>query len=364
MHCTRLYIATVFFLLFIDTSFSLRFGCKDESGEDVDWYVNYKIPKLEKGFDGTHLAEGSGYAYISSSRQGNWRLSSHSITSESSMLSKTLQQVFDNKREATYLFYNDEPPEGYPGTANGHLKGVVAFTGKSGFWLIHSIPKFSGVNEYNYPSNALVNGQSILCVTFNTTSLNEICNQLLHCSPKIYEHKLNDDVAPFLDNKTKTLFSGKPVFNRRPPFKRISPLKSSGKQMFISIAKDGQFKDDVYSSVIAPELRVSLATETWRRGSGTFLPPDCDSNYTVIDISQINMKVKDGNTNKNLIFSSTEDHSKWAVSTLSSRKWICVGDMNRMASQANRGGGALCFQSSRVQTAYRSLISDSDHCPA
>ncbi|GIX88961.1 plancitoxin-1 [Caerostris extrusa] len=360
-HYARLYFVGFLSLLVINFSVSVKIGCKNEDGEDTDWYVNYKIPRLEKGYEGTNLDDGTAYAYMS--RTGRWILSSESIASESSMLARTMHPVIHNKEKVTYLFYNDDPPAHFNGTSNGHLKVFVAFMGKHGFWLIHSIPKFGEAQHYKYPNNAKVNGQSILCVTFNITSLNEICNQLLHCSPRVYESQVTDEVVPFLDEKAQTLFSHKPAYNRRPPFKRISPLKSSGKQTFISFAKDGQFKEDVYSSVIAPELRISLATETWRRGSGGFLPPNCRSNYTVIDISKINMRVKIGRRNQDLSFLSTEDHSKWAVSTTSSRNWICVGDMNRMESQANRGGGALCFQSAKVRNAYNSLISDSDHCP-
>ncbi|CAL1269101.1 unnamed protein product [Larinioides sclopetarius] len=363
--CDSLFEIPVFsvVIFLFSYSFAVEFGCKDEDGSSVDWFVNYKIPKLEQGYSETNLADGTAYAYMSSNTPGRWTLSSKSITSDSSMLGKTLLPVINNKQEATYLFYNDDPPAGFNGTSNGHLKGVVAFKGKYGFWIIHSIPKFGETSGYKYPNNAKVNGQSILCVSFNVTSLNEIGNQLLHCSPKIYESQVTDDAADFLDDKTKTLFTSKPSYNRKEPFERITPLKSTGKMSFISFAKDGQFKKDVYSSIIAPELKVDLATETWRRGSGGFLPPNCTSSYTVIDISKIKMTVRNGKKNEDLVFTSTEDHSKWAVSLSSSRRWICVGDMNRMESQANRGGGALCFQSAKIRRAYYSLISDSDHCP-
>lgn len=56
-----------------------------------------------------------------------------------------------------------------------YFVGVIAFDGNTGFWLIHSIPNFADLESYKYPDNALVNGQSILCVTFRTAELNEIC---------------------------------------------------------------------------------------------------------------------------------------------------------------------------------------------
>lgn len=279
------------------------------------------------------------------------------------MLAKTMRTFFDQKQNTTYLFYNDEPPPAYNGTANGHLKGVVVFNGETGFWIVHSIPKFSRIDLYEYPKNALNYGQSILCVTFKTAAINDICKQLLYCNPKIYEKQLTDEVKSFLDANTKSIFTKRPKFVRKPPFTRQIVLKSLDNEIFVSFAKDGQFKKDIYSAVIAPDLKVSIATETWRRGSGINLPPACSSAYTVTDINQIKMAAMSRNSLQNISFSSKDDHSKWAVSQNSTQSWICVGDMNRMESQERRGGGALCFQSKPVGKAYRTLIADSDQCP-
>lgn len=55
------------------------------------------------------------------------------------------------------------------------FSGMVAFDTQSGFWLMHSVPRFGEMSKYEYPKTALMNGQSAICVTFNTPSLNEIC---------------------------------------------------------------------------------------------------------------------------------------------------------------------------------------------
>jgi deoxyribonuclease-2 len=61
-------------------------------------------------------------------------------------------------------------------------------------------------------------------------------------------------------------------------------------------------------------------------------------------------------------FDYTRDHSKWGVSADSSQPWVCVGDMNRMPSQLQRGGTAICFKSSPLWVGFRKAIDAADSC--
>jgi deoxyribonuclease-2 len=38
----------------------------------------------------------------------------------------------------------------------------------------------------------------------------------------------------------------------------------------------------------------------------------------------------------------TDDHAKWGITQKNNR--VCVGDINRMVAQENRGGGTVAFQ--------------------
>jgi hypothetical protein len=42
--------------------------------------------------------------------------------------------------------------------------------------------------------------------------------------------------------------------------------------------------------------------------------------------------------------------------------WTCIGDINRMGSQAQRGGGTLCLHRADVHTAMSDLIADTAPC--
>ena len=50
------------------------------------------------------------------------------------------------------------------------IAGTIAFDNGSGFWLVHSVPKFPDFakNRYVWPHNALYFGQSMLCISMKT----------------------------------------------------------------------------------------------------------------------------------------------------------------------------------------------------
>jgi hypothetical protein len=56
-----------------------------------------------------------------------------------------------------------------------------------------------------------------------------------------------------------------------------------------------------------------------------------------------------------------QDHSKWCISD-SAKYTACVGDINRQTSQANRGGGSLCYQLKGLWKAFNVLVEDVDSC--
>jgi len=73
--------------------------------------------------------------------------------------------------------YNDEFPNGTTTETAAHAKGVVAFDGYSGFWMLHSVPHFppapDGEADYYFPSTGLKYGQTMICVSlpFNQANL-------------------------------------------------------------------------------------------------------------------------------------------------------------------------------------------------
>ena len=76
----------------------------------------------------------------------------------------------------------------------GHTKGVIAFDDNTGFWLVHSVPKYPPYPEsgkYGYPATGEKFGQSFLCVSIGTPKTAELIGQqFLYNHPYVYAYNL------------------------------------------------------------------------------------------------------------------------------------------------------------------------------
>ncbi|KAH9394636.1 Deoxyribonuclease II [Tyrophagus putrescentiae] len=103
---TALGLVVGLFLLLL-TPFTL--GCQDEQGRSVDYFLLYKVPKLENS-PNTNIRSGLGYAFVTANSADKWQLSNRSIGDPKSMLGTTLKTLFGNGKN-NVLLYNDQPPQ-------------------------------------------------------------------------------------------------------------------------------------------------------------------------------------------------------------------------------------------------------------
>lgn len=77
-----------------------------------------------------------------------------------------------------WIVYNDEPTNIPMKSTVGHSKGVLAADNSTGFWLVHSVPKFPQLpyqqNSYMYPSTGVKYGQSFLCMSMLAEELDKV----------------------------------------------------------------------------------------------------------------------------------------------------------------------------------------------
>ncbi|XP_055695244.1 plancitoxin-1 [Lutzomyia longipalpis] len=319
-------------------------SCLDSHGDPIDWFNLYKLPKK--------ISTGLQY-FVLTERDNDWRLSSDSIDDPLSIPGQILRQL---TRDHVVLMYNDEPPEGETDGTRGHTKGVIATDAESGFWLIHSVPKYpSGLGTaYMYPKTGTIYGQSFLCVTFNATEMDTIGLQLMMNEPHLYEINLPEKLKEVFPNLVR---ASNMMRITTPPFWRVEELKSRNGSIFRSFAKSAKFQKELYTDWVAPTLGATLMVESWLHGPGR-LESNCSLQFGVFNLRDIIIHLN-GNTTS---FRTLDDHSKWAVS-LGEQDWICVGDINRSEHQKVRGGGTLCRWDKKVATAYRNAILDYYPCP-
>ncbi|XP_064478847.1 deoxyribonuclease-2-alpha-like isoform X2 [Ornithodoros turicata] len=316
-------------------------------------FLMYKLPKMQPT-DVNYMTPGGGeFVYIDSNTASTttyWTLSEEDIYEADNPLAYTLAPLYetDKPTDLLYLVYNDQSPDIYSGSRNGHTKGAVMADNTTGIWLQHSMPKFVENlfgGRYTFPDNARENGQAIMCVTFKTSQLNVVGKHLRMQYANVYERgspQYLRDRLPQMD----LLF--KDSFIRGHTRKLyVESVTSAAGQKFVSIAKRATLEVDIYSAIVTNVTQTDLLVQSWRNGAGGKMDASCNGTFTVVDVDQVRLKFKDNV----IMWSSTEDHSKWAVGI--DKPWFCFGSLNRMESQFSRGGEVFCMEHPLVSKLFR-----------
>ncbi|CAF3279442.1 unnamed protein product [Rotaria socialis] len=331
--------------------------CRNHKNETVDWFIIYKLPHLAHSID-PFVANGTGYIYLdSSSPLDKWLFSSQSIDSSLSLTGLTLGPLYKFK-EYSYLFYNDQPPNMPVSLIYGHSKGVLAFEDntQTGFWFVHSVPHFPQIIEkgYDYPDSGRIFGQTMLCITLQSTSslsvnsIDLLSNHFLFTRPLVFDSSLTPSATNRYLILANSIITNKGHINE-PPYTHIYTLNTSSLEI-LTFAKYGLANMDMLSEFIVPSLRTSMLSETWSNGRQMNLPSNCTGQYHTENIEKLSFN-----------FTVHHDHSKWLVSN--DGTWTCIGDMNRQAEQKVRHGGFACINDRRIQQRFRQLVSTIEPCP-
>lgn len=371
---TLFYIITVLILCNVtnaDRNNNLQ--CKDESNVAVDWYVLYKLPKVQTSSNPL-IREGYAYVYITNATvESGWRLSAKSIDSNDSIPGITLAPLYNRSSEddALWNLYNDSPPNASYVWNHGHTKGVVMVNSDQGFWLIHSVPSFPPVpragvqtrplnlenvtieGAYSYPDSGTFYGQSFLCVSLGGDQFNIVGEQLMYNEIGVYAKNIPDILGnryPALKNATNQ----KRI--KQPPYNHKALITTLGSLELTSFAKSGKWGKDLYGDFVAPQLQSDLDVQSWLNGRGK-LPTTCHRRK-IYNVRTLKIDAA------NVDFPSSRDHSKWAITvqTKSANHWTCIGDINRADTQYSRGGGAVCFKDDHLWRHYRDVVNDVEPC--
>ncbi|KAG8519504.1 Deoxyribonuclease-2-beta, partial [Galemys pyrenaicus] len=337
---------TLLFLIFFGILEAMTISCRNENGEAVDWFAFYKLPKSQ---DKESKETGLEYLYLDSTTR-SWRRSKQLINSSSSVLGRTLQQLHEayasKNNNTAYLIYNDGVPKSVNYSRKyGHTKGFLLWNRVQGFWLIHSIPGFPPIPEegYDYPPTGRRYGQNGFCTTFKYNQYEKIDSQLAVCNPNIYSCSIPVTFHRELVHMPQLCARSR---SRAIPGRHLVTLWSARGQKFLHFAKPSFYRDDIFATWMAQQLKTHLLTETWQRKRQE-LPSNCSLPYHVYNVKAIKISGQS-------YFSSSQDHAKWCVSKKGTKnRWTCIGDLNRSPYQAFRSGGFICTQNQHIHQAFQ-----------
>ena len=369
----------------VTSSSSSSLSCRDEDGNQVDWWILYKLPKRKeegnfslkhknnkhkhhkhkknhrhkhksKQFE-AYINEGVAYAYLTSSMPDNeWTLSEYSINDERSMPGKTLKELYDqnNNPNLFSLMYNDEHPNGPTSFTKGHTKGLVYGDQTNSLWMIHSVPHYPPYpnRTYSYPPTGHTYGQTALCLSLGSEQLDVIGKQLTYNDPYIYHTSL----PGWLDQYNHMVKAAHGYHIKKAPYYNTEVINTLGGLAVTVFAKYTLFDKDLYADLVAPMLQTPLLTETWPNGGGR-MPSYCTGPYIVENVDEMDFEeIEDDD------FTTTKDHSKWAISLDKKKPFVCIGDINRMESQKKRAGGTACFILPTVWKTFKRSVKDIESC--
>lgn len=257
-----------------------------------------------------------------------------------------------------FAVYNDQTDRlGFKCTAKGHTKGIICWNGADMCWIIHSVPEFpaqfdpSARTISDIDPNELIFGQSFVCIKFknisNTkTMVANMFNQIYNMEPNIYIQK----DAPF--NSTHNLRTHPTALLELPLKKRkISPFCCCTRQNDLQIshiAKHSKHNCDIYENLVEIHGSEKCVTETWMRS------PKMESSMRVTQLTCVLGSTEERN------YRTTQDHSKWAIGIGGKKKWVAIGDLNRMSSQHARGGGVMVITDAGLWNAFMKIVPETD----
>ena len=355
-------------------------SCLNEKGQQVEWFVALRI---------TGPADPRRYAIFDSLDSSSWR-----ETTETILAKQLLDQV--DARLDLVAAWNDEPPNGHEvSITHAHAKGVLTFnvSKNSGFYYMHSIPKYPDIDEttgkINYVSPISSQyGQSMICHTIPSQSKSvEILEQVTQSYPFVYFNNFSSKLSQnaiktglkvkegaklgLAKSLLKSLFKNGQKAESSLKFAELAArldIESNtiGGELadapitqklgiFTFVTKPKPLQTEIFEGFLSPfwqtllKVPVGFYIETWGR---PLIPSQCSGDSQMVNIRTLRI----AGTQQ----LETQDHSKWAISTDRNLSLVCIGDLNHQDSQAKRGGSFMCIQNSTIYKRFEELIVDHD----
>eukprot|EP01017_Pseudomicrothorax_dubius_P041946 TRINITY_DN6780_c0_g1_i1.p1 TRINITY_DN6780_c0_g1~~TRINITY_DN6780_c0_g1_i1.p1 ORF type:complete len:347 (-),score=39.69 TRINITY_DN6780_c0_g1_i1:18-1058(-) len=341
-----LVIATALITLFC---IGAALSCQDDTGP-TPWIVMMKFP-------GSVGPLNDSYASYSAYSEPKFKIAEQGLMNETSAIGKLFKQMNGRFNEISFAAWNDQPPDGDDASSSfAHSKGFIAFnsTSQQGILLQHSIPHFPRINyskeftqgEILLTLDDTTYSQTLLCINIDAANFTNFLQQMQVARVFIYKTNISPTVMRHATERAllQILIS---FFSDRKYTKLGSTTDSI--QLFTKPKTVNEF---LFEDVIQPVLKCDFFVESWGR---PYMPSQCDRQYKTENVLTI-QETPDKS------WKNTQDHSKWGVSATILSTWVCISDLNRMASQAKRGGFGICIDHPGLHAAFLSIVGNVSLC--
>mmetsp|Transcript_17229 Transcript_17229/g.31006 ORF Transcript_17229/g.31006 Transcript_17229/m.31006 type:complete len:190 (-) Transcript_17229:12244-12813(-) len=181
-----------------------------------------------------------------------------------------------------------------------------------------------------------------MCVALTPNQLFAVAGAMTLNNPDIYFSR----VSIFNANITN-LLTGIPAVGSKT---YVLPLSfTAGRLVYLSKSRTANI--ELWEDLVGPTFDASFLVQSWGR---PYMPSYCTPQYHYSMLNAKELQIS------KYPWPCTDDHSKWGVSIGGS--WVCFADINRMTSQASRGGGALCLEHAGLHSVLYPVITATQPC--
>ena len=240
-------------------------------------------------------------------------------------INQWLQTLYKKHEWTQWIAYNDDTDSlGNTQHKKGHCKGIVAWNTERISWLVHSVPnfprEFTGKTMTHIEPSECIYGQSFAYITvpYTDQTVKDILTQVHYMEAHVFlQHTLYALPVSIKSNEIKKIILSDTITH---------------------MAKPPSLHIDIYEELVLDHA-TAWQVQTWKRGH------PLDPSDVIRDIETMGYTTTE--------WKCSQDHSKWAVNDTT----ICwIGDLNRMSSQANRGGGGFVLHHSALAQLLRDLV--------
>lgn len=326
----------------------IDFACKDPNNNIVDWYLIMLLPST------AHPEKKLVYLYYDE-KTGSKQYDFDSKTFPPIRDTHTVDNL-NPKDKVNYFFWNDdtstEDKSSAASKTKAHSKGGLVYNKNTGYFLMHSLPRFprrTADNKFvdELPDNAGIYAQHFLCISTNLDNNLKIVDTLNIINPQLIIKNGEEDNVTEEDSVSKLIKNKSDP--KLEPFK-ITEITSNGKKKFTFFSRSKNEEKLQFDHHIPKFYEDDFYVETWSKPK--LLDPICDGLYKVMNVKSLKFG--------DIAYTNTQEHAKWSVSA--KKEIVCFGDLNRTDQVTVRGGSVVCIKDKKLAKIMRNAITDSDEC--